>query len=226
MSLEQNLADLQKNIPSGCILIAVSKTQPSERIMEAYQCGQRVFGENRAQELASKFEKLPTDIEWHMIGHLQSNKIKYIAPFVALIHSVDSLKLLEEINRQAKKVSRVIPVLLQVHIAEETSKFGFSPDEITDMVESAAWSGLKNIQVRGLMGMATFTDDEQQLRREFKTLRSLFDQLKGLPLPQQVAMEELSMGMSGDYKLAIEAGSTMVRVGTAIFGERQPLKKV
>jgi pyridoxal phosphate enzyme (YggS family) len=220
MSVQQNLHDIRKNIPSGCTLIAVSKTQPPEKILEAYQAGQRVFGENRAQELASKAKELPADIEWHMIGHLQTNKVKYIAPVVSLIHSVDSPKLLEEIDRQAQKVKRVIPCLLQVHIAEEDTKFGFSPEEIVSFIDSNDWIKLANIEVRGLMGMATFTDDEAQLRREFRTLKSLYDRLKARSLPDRVSMRELSMGMSGDYKLAIEEGSTMVRIGTAIFGER------
>lgn len=220
MSVKENLEELRQHIPSGCTLIAVSKTQPPEKIIEAYNCGQRVFGENRSQELASKQNILPKDIEWHMIGHLQTNKVKYIAPFVALIHSVDSIKLLEEIDRQAKKSQRVIPCLLQVHIAEEETKFGFSPDEVLRLIESSIWKDLANIEIRGLMGMATFTDDEDQVRREFKSLRVLFDRLKGTSLPANVNMKELSMGMSGDYPLAITEGSTMVRVGTAIFGER------
>lgn len=221
MSVEQRLAELKREIPGGCTLIAVSKTQPVEAIMEAYRCGQRVFGENRAQEMARKHEQLPQDIEWHMIGHLQTNKVKYIASFVNLIHSVDSLRLLEEINRQAARANRTIPCLLQVHIAEEETKFGFSPGEILDMVNATNWGTLANVEIRGLMGMATFTDQTPQLRREFKTLRSLFEQLRAQTLPSRVTMKELSMGMSNDYKLAIEEGSTMVRIGTAIFGERK-----
>ena len=220
MSVQQNLQEINGKIPAGVTLIAVSKTQPVEKIQEAYAAGHRVFGENRAQELAAKHVALPDDIQWHMIGHLQSNKIKYIAPFVHLVHSVDSEKLLLEINRQAQKVNRVIPCLLQIHIAEEETKFGFSGEEVTALLRSDAWNQLKNVSVKGLMGMATFTDDKVQIRREFKFLKSLFDRLKNGALPGAVVMEELSMGMSGDYQIAIEEGSTMVRIGTSIFGER------
>lgn len=221
MTIQENLTELRKNIPAGCTLIAVSKTLPLEKIQEAYASGQRVFGENRAQELASKYEALPKDIAWHMIGHLQTNKVKYIAPFVRLIHSVDSLRLLEEINHQALKLQRVIACLLQIHIAEEETKFGFSSDEASKLVSSAPWTDLRNIQVKGLMGMATFTENSQQVRKEFRNLKGLFEKLKSQRLPAPVAMEELSMGMSNDYRIAIEEGSTMVRVGTAIFGHRQ-----
>ncbi len=217
MSVQKNLEAFRQQLPAGCRLIAVSKTQPIEKIQQAYDAGQRVFGENRAQEMASKYEALPHDIEWHMIGHLQSNKVKYIAPFVTLIHSIDSLKLLEEVNRQAKRFKRTIPCLLQVHIAEEQSKFGFSPEEALDIAASADWSALSNVTIHGLMGMATFTDDKEQVRREFRSLKTLFEKLRGTP---NIRMEELSMGMSGDYPLAIEEGSTMIRIGTAIFGDR------
>ena len=220
MAIRENLAALAAKIPPGCTLIAVSKTQPPDKILEVYEHGQRRFGENRAQELASKHEALPKDIEWHMIGHLQSNKVKYIASFVSLIHSVESMKLLEEINRQADRNERVIPCLLQVHIAEEESKFGLSPQEVPDFLASLRGKGLRHVRLRGLMGMATFTPDEQQVRREFRTLKALFDGLRTRDLPDGVTMEHLSMGMSGDYSIAIEEGSTMVRVGTAIFGER------
>ncbi len=220
MSIEKNLTEIRKHIPAACTLVAVSKTQPVDRIQDAYNCGQRIFGENRAQEMAGKFEALPKDIAWHMIGHLQTNKVKYIAPFVSLIHSIDSVKLLEEVNHQAVKSQRTIPCLLQVHIAEEESKFGFSPDEISALMASSFWQRSLNVAVTGLMGMATFTDDHEQVRKEFRRLKSLFDKLRGTSLPPAVSMESLSMGMSGDYRLAIEEGSTMVRVGTAIFGER------
>ena len=220
MSVQQNLQEIRGKIPAGVTLIAVSKTQPLEKIREAYAGGHRVFGENRAQELASKYEALPEDIQWHMIGHLQSNKIKYIASFVHLIHSVDSEKLLSEINRQGQKAGRVISCLLQVHIAEEETKFGFSAHEVSGLLKSDVWNQLKNVSVKGLMGMATFTGDRIQIRREFKSLKSLFDLLKAGELPPGVSMEELSMGMSGDYQIAIEEGSTMVRIGTSIFGER------
>jgi pyridoxal phosphate enzyme (YggS family) len=220
MSVRENLDALAKHIPAGCTLIAVSKTQPVEKIKEAFDCGQRVFGENRAQEMTAKHEALPTEIQWHMIGHLQSNKVKYIAPFVHLIHSVDSPKLLDEINRQAAKVKRIIACLLQVHIAEEETKFGFSADEVRALIASGSWSELRNIEVLGLMGMATFTDNGEQVRREFRNLKMLFEQLKSGELPPSVRMQELSMGMSGDFRIALEEGSTMIRVGTAIFGQR------
>lgn len=220
MTVQDNLTELKKNIPPRCTLVAVSKTQPLEKIREAYDCGQRVFGENRAQELATKHGALPGDISWHMIGHLQTNKIKYIAPFVSLIHSVDSVKLLEEINRQGARVQRVIPCLLQVHIAAEETKFGFSPREIIALVTSVPWEGMKNIEVLGLMGMATFTEDKQRVRGEFRHLKNLYDDLRSRALPACIRMEVLSMGMSNDYQIAIEEGSNMVRVGTAVFGER------
>ncbi len=203
-----------------CKLVAISKTKPTTDILEAYEAGQRIFGENKVQELTAKYEELPKDIEWHMVGHLQRNKVKYLAPFVHLIHSIDSLKLLKEVNKQAAKVNRTINCLLQVHIAEETTKFGFDENEILQMVKSDELKSLDHVQVIGLMGMATFTEDENQIKREFTSLHSLFEQLKTLPLPVKVSMQELSMGMSGDYPLALTCGSTMIRVGSSIFGER------
>jgi PLP dependent protein len=220
MNIKNNLNNLRQNLPTGCKLIAVSKTKPVERIAEAYQEGQRLFGENKVQELAPKQEALPKDIEWHMIGHLQSNKVKYIAPFISLIHSVDSIKLLEEINKQGNRIGRAIPCLLQVHIAEEETKFGFSEEEVVQFLQSAELPKLTSIRVKGLMGMATLTEDTHQIRKEFKGLKKLFDKLRALPLPAVVEMRELSMGMSSDFTIAIEEGSTMIRVGTAIFGER------
>lgn len=220
MAIRDNLDRLSNDIPAGCTLVAVSKTQPPEKIAEAYEWGQRVFGENRAQELASKYEVLPRDIEWHMIGHLQTNKVRYIAPFVTLIQSTDSIRLLEEINRQAEKNGRIIACLLQVHIAEEESKFGFSPEEVPGLIASTDWSRFRNVTVAGLMGMATFTPDEVQVRREFRSLKKLFDSLRATALPDAFDMKYLSMGMSGDFRIALEEGSTMIRVGTAIFGER------
>lgn len=220
MSIEKNLTEIRNQIPAGCTLIAVSKTQPLERIGEAYDSGQRIFGENRAQEMSAKYEALPKDIAWHMIGHLQTNKVKYIAPFVALIHSIDSIKLLEEVDRQAARFQRIIPCLLQVHIAEEETKFGFSAEEVSALMSSSFWQRSANVSIAGLMGMATFTDDHEQVRKEFRSLKALFDKLRLTSLPPSVRMEALSMGMSGDYRIAIEEGSTMVRVGTAIFGER------
>jgi len=221
MNINNNIITVRQNLPAAITLIAVSKTQPVEAIEEAYATGQRVFGENKVQELAPKYEALPKDIQWHMIGHLQSNKVKYIASFVHLIHGVDSAKLLEEINKQAIKAGRTLDCLLQVHIAEEETKFGFSPEEVNTFLQSPGFSSLANIRILGLMGMATFTDDKEQVKREFGGLKALFDRLKASSLPPQVQMQELSMGMSGDYALAIEQGSTMVRVGTAIFGSRQ-----
>lgn len=188
--------------------------------MEAYEAGQRAFGENKAQEMTAKAESLPNDIQWHMIGHLQTNKVKYIAPFVHLIHGVDSLKLLQEIDKQGAKVNRVIPCLLQIHIAEEETKFGFSEEEVLQLMQSGELENCKHVRVKGLMGMATFTDNTMQIRKEFTQLKSFFDKVKSLQKPDTVEMLELSMGMSNDYTLALACGSTMVRIGTAIFGER------
>ena len=220
MNIKNNLNNLRQNLPSGCKLIAVSKTKPVEKIMEAYQEGHRLFGENKVQELVPKHEALPKDIEWHMIGHLQSNKVKQIAPFISMIHSVDSVKLLEEINKQAIRATRRIDCLLQVHIAEEESKFGFSPEEVIQFIQSAGGASLKNVKVTGLMGMATLTENSEQIRKEFKGLKKLFEKIKSTASPDNIEMKELSMGMSGDYSIAVEEGSTMIRVGSAIFGER------
>ncbi|MBA4055149.1 MAG: YggS family pyridoxal phosphate-dependent enzyme [Marivirga sp.] len=220
MNIKNNINNLRQNLPKGCKLIAVSKTKPIEKILEAYEAGQRIFGENKVQELVPKHDALPKDIEWHMIGHLQTNKVKYIAPFITLIHSVDSFKLLEEINRQAERANRVISCLLQIHIAEEETKFGFSEEELMDLLHSENVKGLHHILIVGLMGMATLTNDTNQIKREFKSLKSLFDKIRSLPLLSQVEMKELSMGMSSDYAIAVSEGSTMIRVGTAIFGER------
>lgn len=221
MSIKENLIDIKKTfIDPNCLLVAVSKTHPEEAIMEAYQAGIRDFGENKVQELVEKAEKLPKDIRWHMIGHLQRNKVKYMAGFVHLIHGVDSLKLLKEINKQAVKADRTINCLLQVHIAEEESKFGFDEAELMEMLKDEVLPTLKNIKIIGLMGMATFTEDELQVLREFEGLQSLFEKMKKMDLPDNFDLKELSMGMSGDYLLAQSKGSTMVRIGSAIFGER------
>ncbi len=220
MNININITNLRQNLPVGCKLVAVSKTQPVEKLEEVYAAGQRIFGENKVQEVVPKFEALPKDIEWHMIGHLQSNKVKYIAPFISLIHSVDSFRLLEEINKQALKANRTITCLLQLHIAKEETKFGFSEEEVLEMLSSASFKNLRNITIVGLMGMATFSDNPEQVRNEFRSLKKFFDTLKNTSLPVGVSMIELSMGMSGDYKIAIEEGSTMVRVGSAIFGSR------
>jgi pyridoxal phosphate enzyme (YggS family) len=220
MNIKNNINNLRQDIPTGCKLIAVSKTNPIEKIKEAYDTGLRLFGENRVQELVPKFEALPKDIEWHMIGHMQTNKVKYIAPFIHLIHSVDSYSVLEEIDKQGSKVNRIISCLLQLHIAQEESKFGFSEAEVINLLEGDSLKKLQYVHISGLMGMATFTTDTEQVRREFRALKTTFDKLKALPKPANVEMKELSMGMSGDYKIAIEEGSTMVRVGSAIFGAR------
>ncbi len=219
-TIEENLQEVRKEIPAHVTLVAVSKTKPNDAILEAYEFGERIFGENRVQELADKWEALPKDIEWHMIGHLQSNKVKYIAPFVSLIHAVDKDKLLYEIDKEAKKNNRVIRVLLQFHIADEDTKFGLSLDEAEELLESERFRELKNIEVAGVMGMATFTEDENQVRKEFQTLKSIFDKLKSAYFSSTASFKDISMGMSGDYRIAIEEGSTMVRIGSSIFGTR------
>ncbi|MBQ4914924.1 YggS family pyridoxal phosphate-dependent enzyme [Maribacter sp. MMG018] len=216
MSIAKKLLQIKQELPDHVTLVAVSKTKPISDIQEAYDAGQRIFGENKIQEMTQKWEKMPKDIHWHMIGHVQRNKVKYMAEFVSLIHGVDSLKLLKEINKQAKKHDRQIPCLLQVHIAEEDTKFGFDETELTALTKDPDFLQLENVKIEGLMGMATFTDDEKQISREFRSLKNLFDRLKQ-DLPN---MEVLSMGMSGDYKIAIEEGSTMVRIGSSIFGAR------
>ena len=215
--LKKILAELA---PSNTTLIAVSKTKPNEAIQKMYDQGQRIFGENRVQELVGKYEVLPKDIEWHLIGHLQSNKVKYIAPFVRMIHSVDSFKLLKEINKQAEKNNRIIDVLLQFHIAEEDTKFGLDINEAKEILTSSNFSNMKNIKIAGVMGMATFTHDLTQVRKEFKTLNTIFQQLKNDYFQDDDSFKEISMGMSGDYSLAIEEGSTMVRIGSLLFGSR------
>ena len=214
--IAENLQQIKKSIPAQVTLVAVSKTKPNAAILEAYNAGQRIFGENKIQEMAAKHEELPKDIQWHMIGHLQSNKVKYMAHFVDLIHGVDSFKTLKEINKQAKKHNRVIKCLLQARIAKEETKFGLSFTDVTQIISSEELSALENITVIGLMGMATFTDNQEQLKEEFTSLKILFDALK----IDKSSLETLSMGMSGDYQLAIANGSTMVRVGSAIFGAR------
>ncbi len=220
MSIANQLKKVQENIPQEVTLVAVSKTKPDEDLMEAYQAGARILGENKVQELVGKFERLPKDIEWHMIGHLQSNKVKYIAPFVSLIHAVDSLKLLKEINKEAKKNDRIIDCLIQLHIANEDSKFGFNPSNIDEVIKEVNSKDWGNIRILGLMGMATFTDDKKQVRQEFRTLKQSFDQIKATVYKNKPDFNTISMGMSGDYRIAIEEGSTMVRVGSTIFGAR------
>lgn len=216
MSIKDNLTAIKEKLPEEVTLVAVSKTKPNEAILEAYEAGQRVFGENKIQEMSHKWETLPKDIEWHMIGHVQRNKVKYMGEYVSLIHGVDSFRLLVEINKQAKKHDRVISCLLQMHIAEEETKFGLDNTELKTIIDSKEFSALENIRIEGLMGMATFTKDERQIRKEFASLKSIFDSLKQ-ELPD---ISVLSMGMSGDYNIAIEEGSTMVRIGSSIFGAR------
>jgi hypothetical protein len=221
MSIAANLNKLKKEIDSyEAKLIAVSKTKPNEEIMEAYEAGQRIFGENQVQELVDKYEQLPKDIEWHLIGHLQSNKVKYIAPFVSLIHSVDSLKLLTEINKQAAKSNRVIDCLLQVYIADEDTKYGLGYDETIELLRSEEYMAFKNVRIVGVMGIATNTQVEKQIRDEFHELKVFFDGLKQSFFRKENSFKEISMGMSGDYKIALEEGSTMIRVGSSIFGVR------
>ncbi|WP_026903060.1 YggS family pyridoxal phosphate-dependent enzyme [Pedobacter glucosidilyticus] len=221
MSITDNLLKLKKEIEQEDVkLIAVSKTKPVEDIMEAYHAGQRLFGENHVQELVEKYEALPKDIEWHLIGHLQTNKVKYIAPFIHLIHSVDSLKLLQEINKQAAKNNRVINCLLQVYIADEETKYGLGFDEVIDLLRSDEFASLQNIKIVGLMGIATNSDNEKQIKEEFYELKTLFDGVKTSYFRKDADFKEISMGMSTDYKIAIEQGSTMVRIGSDIFGKR------
>ncbi|MFM1946318.1 MAG: hypothetical protein RL207_601 [Bacteroidota bacterium] len=218
--IAERINEITATLPKTVALIAVSKTKPVSDLQEAYNAGQRAFGENKVQELVDKYEVLPKDIEWHLIGHLQTNKVKYIAPFVHLIHAVDSLKLLVEINKQAEKNERIIDVLLQFHIAQEETKFGLSLEEAQELIESDAFQSFQNIRVVGIMGMASFVDDEQQVHHEFQTLKGIFDQLKATQFKENTFFNEISMGMSGDYQIAIEEGSTMIRVGSSIFGGR------
>lgn len=225
MSVAQNIAYFLNELKgTSAKLIAVSKTQPNKAILEAYEAGQRIFGENKVQELVAKYDALPKDIEWHLIGHLQTNKVKYIAPFVHTIQSVDSLKLLQEINKQAQKYDRVQNCLLQIYIAEEETKFGLSPDEAVDIFNSAEYQAMQNIRITGVMGIATNTSSETQLRKEFQALKACFEMLKSQFFPTAEYFTEISMGMSSDYKLAVAEGSTMVRVGSSIFGGRNYMK--
>lgn len=220
MNIKINIQKITQNLPAGCVLVAVSKTKSIAAIQEAYDAGQRNFGENKVQELVPKHEALPKDIQWHMIGHLQSNKVKQIAPFVSLIHSIDSERLLAEVNKQAGRIKRRIPCLLQVHIAKEETKFGFDEPEIVELIGSPRIHEMEHVEIAGLMGMATLTDDQEMIGREFAGLKNLFDKLRAMPLPANASMKILSMGMSGDYSLAVASGSTMIRVGSAIFGHR------
>jgi len=220
MSIAQNIQDITILLPEQVTLVAVSKTKPVETLLEAYKAGQRHFGENKVQEMNEKQEVLPADIHWHLIGHLQSNKVKFIAPYVHLIHSVDSLKLLQEIDKQAKKNQRIIDCLLQFHIAEEETKFGLSLQEAEALISSQACAELNNVRIVGIMGMATFTEDQQQIRKEFRQLKQYFEHIKTNYFASFPYFKEISMGMSSDYSIAIEEGSTLIRVGSSIFGER------
>jgi pyridoxal phosphate enzyme (YggS family) len=216
MSIAQNLLSIKSALPQHVSLVAVSKTKPIPDLMKAYEAGQRIFGENKIQEMEEKWEQMPKDIQWHMIGHVQTNKVKFMAQFVNLIHGVDSLKLLQEINKQAQKNNRIIDCLLQIHVAEEETKFGLDEEELASLLSSTEFQEMKNIRIVGLMGMATFTDNKDQIKKEFTLLKSIFDQFK----IHNSQFTILSMGMSGDYQLAIECGSTMVRIGSSIFGGR------
>ena len=218
--ITENINRYRASLPQGVKLCAVSKFHPEASLLEAYNAGQRIFGESRVQELLPKSQNLPSDIEWHFIGHLQTNKVKYIAPFISLIHSGDSVKLLKEINSCAKKEGRVIDVLLQLHVAQEETKSGFTPFELQEYMATGEWVALQNIQLRGVMGMATFTDDEKQIESEFRTIRAEFDKIKAEYFQNDDKFSYCSMGMSDDYHLAIENGSNIVRVGSGIFGER------
>lgn len=222
MSIQQNLKNIKSQLPEHVTLVAVSKTKPVSDLMQAYNAGQRIFGENKIQEMTEKYEQMPKDVEWHMIGHVQRNKVKYMAGFVHLIHGVDNFKLLKEINKQAKKHDRIIDCLLQIKIASEDSKFGMTTEEASEIIQSKAFSELQNIQITGLMGMATFTDDMNQVKKEFTLLKTTFDKFKICHTERCRSAEFriVSMGMSGDYKLAIACGSNMIRVGSRIFGER------
>ncbi|MES2865021.1 MAG: YggS family pyridoxal phosphate-dependent enzyme [Bacteroidota bacterium] len=220
MSIAQNLTQIKSQLPAHVTLVAVSKTKPVSDLMEAYTAGQRIFGENKIQEMTEKWEEMPKDIEWHMIGHVQTNKVKFMAEYVSLVHGVDSLKLLEEINKQAKKYNRVINCLLQIHIAEEETKFGLNEEELNEILNQVQNDNneFENIRIVGLMGMATFTENTTQIEKEFKHLKAIFDNINDRDAINRVST--LSMGMSGDYQLAISCGSTMVRIGSSIFGGR------
>ena len=222
MTISENFYKIKTSLPSHVTLVVITKTQPPEYIMEVYNCGHRIFGENKVQEMLDKYEQLPKDIEWHLVGHLQTNKVKYIAPFVSLIHSVDSLKLLQEINKQAKKYNRIINCLLQIHIAIEETKFGLDINEAKQLFQSEELKQLQNIRITGLMGMATNTDKKEQIAQEFKLLKVFFDSIKNFSPLSTFQPTTLSMGMSSDYPIAIEEGSNMIRVGSSIFGQRKP----
>jgi PLP dependent protein len=220
MDIGKNIAEIKQSLPDEVKLVAVSKKKLPEIIMQAYNAGQKIFGENKAQELIQKQEELPNDIEWHFIGHLQTNKAKYLTPFVSMIHGIDSLKILKTVNKEAQKNNRIIPCLLQFHIAEESTKFGLSEEEAHEILDSPEYKTLRNVSIVGVMGMATFTDNEEQVRNEFRFLKKIFDKLKKEYFPRKKGFKEISMGMSDDYAIAVEGGSTIVRIGSNIFGAR------
>ena len=219
MSIKNNLLEIKSQLPENVTLVAVSKTKPVSDLMEAYNAGQRIFGENKIQEMTEKWETMPKDIQWHMIGHVQTNKVKFMAEYIALIHGVDSLKLLQEIDKQAKKHNRVIDCLLQMYIADEETKFGLDEKELAEILNSTEFKALQNIKIVGLMGMATFTENQNQIKKEFQNLKTIFDKINKLSIVNY-QLSIISMGMSGDYQLAIECGSTMIRIGSSIFGGR------
>jgi|SRR5690606_410607 len=220
MNIGKNIAQIKESMPAGTRLVAVTKTKPENIILDAYKSGHKIFGENKAQELVQKYEALPKDIEWHFIGHLQTNKVKYIAPFIAMVHGIDSLKVLKAVNKEAGKNNRIIPCLLQFHIAQEESKFGFSEDEAREILKSESFKSFTNVYIAGVMGMATYTVDVMQVRKEFRSLRDLFGRLKNEFFADDVRFREISMGMSDDYPVALQEGSTLIRVGSKIFGAR------
>ncbi|MCD7924288.1 MAG: YggS family pyridoxal phosphate-dependent enzyme [Bacteroides sp.] len=219
-TIQANLKEVLSELPAGVRLVAVSKFHPNEALEAAYAAGQRIFGESHVQEMTQKYETLPKDIEWHFIGHLQTNKVKYMAPYVSMIHAIDSYKLLAEVDKQAAKVNRIIPCLLQIHVAQEETKFGFTFDECRELLEAGEWKTLKNIHIAGIMGMASNVDDNEQIKSEFCSLNRFFKEIKQAYFADSEDFKEISMGMSHDYPLAVEAGSTLVRVGSKIFGER------
>lgn len=220
MDIAGNIAKIKKTLPEGVKLVAVSKTKPIEDIISAYHSGHKVFGENKVQDIIRKHEQLPKDIEWHFIGHLQSNKVKFIVPFVSLLHGIDSLKLLKVVNKEAQKIDRAVPCLLQFHIAEESTKFGFSMEEAQSLLESEEFKLLQNVEIAGVMGMATYTNNKNQIRNEFRVLKNIFITLKNEYFSKSKNFVEISMGMSDDYLIAVEEGSTIIRVGSKIFGAR------
>ena len=220
-NIEKHIKEISGELPEGVKLVAVSKIHPVESLRAAYKAGQRIFGESRVQEIKLKHEVMPADVQWHFIGHLQTNKVRALVPYVALIHSIDSLRLLECVDSEARRIGRVVDVLLQLHVAKETTKFGLTPDECKELACGYALENMPNVRVCGVMGMATNTDDEAEVRREFRAIKTVFDELKATQFADCEYFKEISMGMSDDYRIAIEEGSTLVRIGTSIFGERE-----